>query len=174
MDKDIFEFWAEVAPNDTIHPRDRYVLERVSHGFDLQCLPAPFGGPLRTAPVVLLYLAPGWSQEDVEEASTPEGQARHGERLRGYQPLDGPDEYMPGWKWWASRTRAFGAWQNIRGRIAILEISCYHSEKFMNEHVLTALPSSRVALDWAQVRGDDYGGRLTTTTMAGWGSLRPT
>ena len=33
-------------------------------------------------------------------------------------------------------------------------------------------------LDQAQVklhlRGDDYGGRLTTTTMAGWGSLRPT
>src|SRR5713101_5077513 len=26
----------------------------------------------------------------------------------------------------------------------------------------------------ATVRGDDYGGRLTTTTMAGWGSLRPT
>ena len=25
-----------------------------------------------------------------------------------------------------------------------------------------------------RVRGDDYGGRLTTTTMAGWGSLRPT
>jgi hypothetical protein len=27
---------------------------------------------------------------------------------------------------------------------------------------------------YGQLRGDDYGGRLTTTTMAGWGSLRPT
>jgi len=30
------------------------------------------------------------------------------------------------------------------------------------------------ASDVAVLRGDDYGGRLTTTTMAGWGSLRPT
>jgi len=28
--------------------------------------------------------------------------------------------------------------------------------------------------DDVRLRGDDYGGRLTTTTMAGWGSLRPT
>ena len=32
-------------------------------------------------------------------------------------------------------------------------------------------PVSEPSQDWV-VRGDDYGGRLTTTTMAGWGSLR--
>jgi hypothetical protein len=35
-------------------------------------------------------------------------------------------------------------------KIAILEISGYHSNAFTNPHVLTALPSSRAALDWAQ------------------------
>src|SRR6266851_5256387 len=127
MNKDIFEFWAVAAPNDTTHPHDRYVLERVSHGFDLRCLPAPFGGSLRIAPIVLLYLAPGWCQEDVEEAGTPEGQARYAERRRGYQPLEGPEDHLPGWKWWTSRTKAFGSWQTIRNKVAILELSCYHS-----------------------------------------------
>jgi hypothetical protein len=28
--------------------------------------------------------------------------------------------------------------------------------------------------DWSVLHDDDYGVRLTTTTMAGWGSLRAT
>jgi hypothetical protein len=150
MNGDIFGFWEEAAAGDTTHPRDRYVLDRVTHGFDLRCLPGPFSGPLRTAPVVLLYLAPGLTQEDIDEAGTPGGQARYARRRSGYQPLEGPEDHMPGWVWWSSRTRIFGPWQKIREKIAILELSGYHSRKFTNGHVLTALPSSRVALDWAQ------------------------
>jgi hypothetical protein len=150
MNRDIFEFWKEAAPNDTTHPRDRYVLDRVRHSFDLRCLPGPFSGPLRTAPVVLLYLTPGWSPEDIDEAATPEGQARYAERRTGHQPLEGPEDHLPGWKWWSSRTKVFGPWHQLRDKIAILEISGYHSRTFTNEHVLTALPSSRIALDWAQ------------------------
>ena len=150
MHKDIFDFWQEAAPSDTAHPQDRYVLERVPHGFDLRCLPGPFGGPLKTAPVVLLYLAPGWSPQDIEDAATPVGQARYAARRQGYQALEAPDEHRSGWQWWSSRTRAFGEWQKVRTKIAILELSGYHSKTFTNPHVLTALPSSRVALDWAQ------------------------
>ena len=150
MNKDIFDFWAEAAPTDTTHPTDRNVLARVSHRLDLRCLPTPFNGPLRTAPVVLLYLAPGWAQEDVDEACTPEGHARLAELRKGYQPLAGPDDYKPDWKWWSSRTRAFGPWREIHERVAILDISGYHSKTFADAHVLAALPSSRVALDWAQ------------------------
>ena len=150
MSKDIFEFWTEAAPTDTIHPRDRYVLDRVSHGFDLRCLPSPFNGPLRTAPVVFLYLAPGWAQEDVNEACTPLGQARLAERRDGYRPLGGPDDHEPDWRWWSSRTRSLGPWQEIREKVAIFDISGYHSKSFTDPHVLAALPSSRAALDWAQ------------------------
>jgi hypothetical protein len=35
-------------------------------------------------------------------------------------------------------------------KIAFLNIDAYHSEKFGDWHMLTALPSSRMALDWAQ------------------------
>lgn len=48
MNGDIFGFWEEAAAGDTTHPRDPYVLDRVTHGFDLRCLPGPFSGPLRT------------------------------------------------------------------------------------------------------------------------------
>jgi hypothetical protein len=35
-------------------------------------------------------------------------------------------------------------------KIAFLNVDAYHSEKFGDWHMLTALPSSRMALDWAQ------------------------
>jgi hypothetical protein len=43
------------------------------HGFRLGCLPAAFGGRLRDAPVVLLYLSPGFSNADLAAAKTEEG-----------------------------------------------------------------------------------------------------
>jgi hypothetical protein len=113
-------------------------------------LASPFQRAIEKGPVVLLYLTPGWCQEDVDEAGTPKGQARYAERRRGYQPLEGPEDHMPSWKWWSSRTKPFGPWEKIREKVAILNISGYHSKTFTNEHVLAALPSSRATLDWAQ------------------------
>lgn len=154
VSKDIFEFWSEVAPTDKVHPRDRCVFRRlgdVGHGFNLQCLPTCFAGPLRTAPVVLLYLSPGFSQENVDEANTPEAQARYHERRQGYQPLPGRDGPEPAWwQWWSSRTKVFGPWEQLRDKLAILNISAYHSANLTHHHVLAALPSCRATLDWAQ------------------------
>ena len=122
MSRDIFEFWAEATPSDKVHPRDRYVLDRVEHGFDLRCLPACFAGPLRTAPVVLLYLSPGLTQKDVDESETSDAQARYATRRQGYQALDGPEDHEPGWRWWTMRTKSFGRWQELRDKLAILNI----------------------------------------------------
>ncbi len=150
MAYDIFKFWAELAPNDKVHPRDRDVLDRVNHGFDLRCLPGCYGGPLRTAPVVLLYLSPGFAQEDLVQARTEKGKERAVERRRGRQPLPGPDDHEPAWRWWSRRTKLFGPWQQLQDKIAILNISGYHSKSFTHPSVLAALPSCRVTLDWAQ------------------------
>ncbi|MCP1849402.1 MULTISPECIES: hypothetical protein [unclassified Bradyrhizobium] len=67
---DIFKFWSKIGKAETIHPLDRPIFDRLnhSHGFDLRCLPCNFGGKLRTAPVVLLYLSPGFSEPDVRIA----------------------------------------------------------------------------------------------------------
>lgn len=148
---DLFDFWAAVGPSDHVHPADRDILDRVEHGFNLNCLPACFLGPLRTAPIVLLFLSLGLADEDVAEAATRRGQKRYMELRRGLQPLPGPEEHKVAWRWWVSRTRCFGGqWQNLRTKIATLEICAYHSQNFLDVPLLASLPSSRVSLEWAQ------------------------
>src|SRR5580658_853884 len=151
MSKDIFSFWAEIGPARKIHPRDKAVLARIkNHGFNLECLPHCFAGPLRTAKVVLLYLSPGLDKFDLREARSPAGRRRMMESRRGYRELPGPDEHEAAWKWWRSRTQDFGDWEEIRSKVAVLNIGAYHSKQLPNTSVLAALPTSRFTLDWAQ------------------------
>jgi hypothetical protein len=72
MPTDLFEFWSSIVPSDRIHPADSEVLRRIGdcHDFNLDCLPSCFMGPLRAAPVVLLFLSPGFKNEDLEEANS--------------------------------------------------------------------------------------------------------
>jgi hypothetical protein len=153
---DIFRFWAKVRPTDYMHPADRDVLSRVRHQFDLKCLPVCFAGPLRTAPVVLLYLSPGLSKKDRKEAKTKPVQdhwmrVRHG---RDPFPKDPNFTESPGYgvwyKWVTSRTRCLGDWSSLHSKIAVLDIGAYHSETFADYPLLAALPSSRVSIAWAQ------------------------
>src|SRR5438067_421339 len=117
MGSDIFKFWASIHAPDHIHPEDRSVLDRVKHGFDLKCLPGAFSGRLRDAPVVLLYLSPGLSEQDYEDAQSLEGRERYVLMRKGHQPLWGPNEHRNAWQWWASRTKCFGAWEKVRHKI---------------------------------------------------------
>lgn len=147
----IFRFWSGIRLKGGAHPADYDVLSRVRHNFDLRCLPAAFNGPLRTAPVVLLYLSPGLSEKlDHRDARTRAGRAYYRRRWTGREPLRGPEEHERGWNWWTSRTACFGHWQDLRMKVAILNIGAYHSKTFMDIPLLAALPSSRVSLDWAQ------------------------
>ena len=156
MNADIFDFWADVPGDARVHPSDQPVFARYGsveapgHGFDLRCLPLPFGGPLRTARVVLLFQSPGQSPQDVDEANTPEAHARYQKQREGRASLVGPDEHNAAWRWWAERTKRFGDWRELRDKIAYLNIGAYHSPTFRDLPVLAALPSSRAALGWAQ------------------------
>jgi len=145
---DIFRFWAQVGPTDLVHPADKSVLSRVDHGFDLKCLPGCFWGPLRTAPVVLLYLSPGWSHRNRKEARSRICQAREMRVRRGREPIDSDG---PGSKWLSSRTDCFDLeWSDISSKVAVLNIGAYHSKAFVDAPLLAALPSSRMSLAWAQ------------------------
>jgi hypothetical protein len=151
MNKDIFEFWATVPGHETVHPLDRPVLARVKHDFNLNCLPACFDGPLRTAAVVLLYLSPGYNEKiDDADAVNPEAQKRYVERRSGNRHLTDQSENEHHWLWRESRTKAFGTWDEVRSKIAILNIAAYHSKTFADQPLLAALPSSRAVLDYAQ------------------------
>jgi hypothetical protein len=151
MTIDLFDFWSRIGPADYIHPADREVFGRISHGFRPDCLPACFMGPLRTAPVVLLYLSFGFGDEDLVEATSSRGQDRYMKMRLGTQPLPGPEEHKVAWKWWVSRTRCFSNdWEHLRTKIAVLEIGAYHSRTFKDVPLLAALPSSRASIEWAQ------------------------
>lgn len=150
MATDIFEFWSGINPKGGMHPADRDVLSRVDHSFDLRCLPGCFAGPLRTAPVVLLYLSPGLSEQDYTDAVTRKGRTRYRRSWAGEEPLRGPKDHESAWQWWKSRTACFGNWQELQKKVAILNIGAYHSKTFADAPLLAALPSSRVSIDWAQ------------------------
>ena len=152
MTIDIFDFWSKIGPSAKIHPNDREVFQRFGkkHGFDHQCLPHSFAGPLRKAKIVLLYLSPGLDDFDLEEAKTQKGRKRMMENRSGNQELPGPDEHKPAWRWWKSRTKDFGNWEELRSKVAVLNIGAYHSKQFDDYPLLAALPSSRVSLEWAQ------------------------
>lgn len=154
MATDIFQFWSGIRLKDGAHPADHEVLSRVEHNFDLRCLPGCFMGPLRTAPVVLLYLSPGVSgRHGHREAKTRAGRARRRRVWRGEEPLPGPNVSEGAWRWWTSRTKLFGEdWLDLQTELAVLNIGAYsyRSKTFADAPLLAALPSSRASIDWAQ------------------------
>jgi hypothetical protein len=148
VSQDIFEFWSQIARGEHIHPADKRVFSRMrpeKHGFRLDCLPGCFGGRLRDAPVVLLYLSPGFGEQDVIDAKTDERKDYYVRRWRGYEPIRNIES-----NWMLSRTRDFGDYNAVKDKIALLNIGAYHSVDVRSFASLLALPSSRVSLGWAQ------------------------
>jgi hypothetical protein len=150
---DIFAFWGQIDKSDRIHPADRPISERLrsSHGLNLKCLPSNISGPLRTAAVVLLYLSPGFSPHDLTEAETEAGREYYVKKRSGYAELpDVEHANEDATRWRRSRLAFLGAWGIVRDKVAIINIGAYHSKDFKDHHLLAALPSSRIMLDWAQ------------------------
>lgn len=153
---DLFDFWRTLPVGTKVHPDDRAVFDRISrnqspgHGFKLECLPSPYAGPLRTAPIVFLYLSAGWTARDSGEADAEAAQARQWAQWQGDAPIPTQADHPSGWQWWESRTRFFGDLSEHRTTIAFLNISAYHSEAFTDHALLAALPSCRLAINWAQ------------------------
>ncbi len=70
--QDIFQFWSVMKPVQKIHPADGVVFKRIDperHSFRLNCLPGCFAGALRSPSIVFLYLSPGYSKADAEDAA---------------------------------------------------------------------------------------------------------
>ena len=147
--EDIFDFWSRIGPADRVHPADRETFARSpGHSFDHRGLPGCFMGPLRTAPVILLYLSPG--ADDGADADIETNQKRQMRMRAGNEPLPSETDNEATWKWWKSRTDCFAEdWRSLRSRVAFLNIGAYHSNEVRDVRLLLSLPSSRVALDWA-------------------------
>ena len=146
MTTDIFEFWSRMKFGARVHPADQSIFARMEplrHGFQLECLPACFAGPLKTAPVVFLYLSPGYEKGEETKARLKETQRRYFVRWQG-------EELLPEHHWFISRTKRFGSYDSVRKKVAVLNIGAYHSRTMDSYGSMLALPSSRVTLDWAQ------------------------
>ena len=149
---DIFEFWSHIGRGERVHPFDQDALTRIApdkHGFNLECLPAAFGGRLRTAPVVLLFLSPGLAESDLADANSDEGKDYYERRWKGDEPM----RDLGGGRatsWMANKTKKFGNYDVVKDKIALLNIGAYHSKDVKSYASLTAIPSSRMSLDWAQ------------------------
>lgn len=148
---DIFKFWSRVRRGEKVHPADKKVFARINserHGFRLECLPSNYLGALRSAPVVLLYLSPGFSAEDLRDARSEEGKSYYKRVWAGNEPL--PGKGGAGYQWLKSRTGNFGDYALVRHKVATLNIGAYHSVDVRDYSSLLALPSSRASLTWAQ------------------------
>lgn len=143
----IFKFWSQLGRAEKIHPADKMVFGRVKTNFCPDSSPVCFFGPLKTAPVVLLYLSPGESEGDKVTEALIEWHTR---TLTGIALLPSREEHADAHTWWVSRTKCFGPADDLRGKLAVLNIGAYHSKTFNDHGMLAALPSSRVSLDWAQ------------------------
>ena len=149
---DIFKFWAGLTPEDAhVHPADANVLTRVVHNFKLDCLAAPFIGPLQTAPVVLLFLSPGLDEGDVRHATTADARAYYTRQREGCSDLPSDQEHASARNWASRIVKHFEVdYDDNRNKIAFLNIAPYKSKTFEHWNMLAALPSARAALGWAQ------------------------
>jgi len=151
MSRDIFEFWSECPDDAYQHPADRPVLERIEHGFASECLPQAYRGPLRTAPVVLLFLSPGLDTEDAKHCASELGKRYYAEQRKGNAILPTEEAHPSAYKWLDRIIRQFGiSYEQSRTKVATLNIGAYKSKDFKDWGMLAALPSSRACLDWAQ------------------------
>jgi hypothetical protein len=147
---DIFKFWSQIEPGEHIHPADVRTFNRMDaarHGFQLECLPACFSGRLRTAPVVLMYLSPGFSRADLADAKSEQGRDYRARSWQGDEPFR---DHGPGRSWLESRTKVFCGYGAVKENFAVLNIGAYHSKDVKSYSSLLALPSSRISLTWAQ------------------------
>lgn len=154
MAVDIFDYWRDVAHDARMHPKDAAVLARTDHGFDLRCLPGQLAGLLPTAPVVLLFLSGGLSNEyDISMAASPSKVREHHQRRMGLLPLWAPDEHRDAWAWWTKLTNCIDPnWQSLRYVVALLNIGAYKSKVVTGSgrSALEQMPSSLVVREWAR------------------------
>ncbi len=110
-----------------------------------------YRGRLRTAPVVLLFLSPGFHKDDVAHCAKEKGKRYYAEQRTGEFDLPTEKQHPSAYKWLNRIIRQFGIdYEQARSTIATLNIGAYKSKTFNDWGMLAALPSSRVSLDWAQ------------------------
>jgi hypothetical protein len=147
----IFEFWSDVPLTARHHPADAKVLSASPTTYAATAYPSRSLVVCAPPPIVLLFLSPGFSESDIRHAESDEGQRYYRAQRTGDRGLPSEHEHLSAWRWWTKVVRQFGLTPEAASdKVAILNIGAYKSAVFRDWHMLTALPSSRVTLTWAQ------------------------
>jgi hypothetical protein len=150
---DLVQHWAKAIPDLHIHPDDAEALRTKRHQFELGALVGPWMGPIRTAPVVLLYLNPGLAGtgEEVTSAQDPEVREAMVRNLAGDAPLPSWKGNPAGLGWTDSKLKQFGVtYESASSKIAFVNLIPYRSaEGSKDARMSKCLESSRLMLTWA-------------------------
>ena len=155
MKNQIFNFWSEMKMSDLeqdeiIHPKDKEIFQRITHSYALKSLPLNFRGKLKTAKIVLLYLNPGYDKAN-DERELKEFKEEYFKTIKGESPLKSKLINQGSYKWWKGRSNFLNLPEEwLIDNLAILNIGAYHSKSFKDKGTLASLPSSRIAINWAQ------------------------
>jgi hypothetical protein len=99
---------------------------------------------------VFLYLNPGLSELDLEQAKSIEEQKRRCESLKGLTPLSQLRRDSKK-SWWVDKTAFLETpIEELTDKIAVLQLCAYRSKGFKDWPLIAALPTSRIAIGWAQ------------------------
>ena len=151
--EDFLQFWTKAIPNLHVHPDDAAELERNHHALALDTLVGPFMGPVRTAPVVLLTLNPGFSTGEAREAAQiPAARESMANNLGGDAPLPAWVGNPSGREWTTRRLRQFGlGYEDAEARIAFINLIPYRSREGAKDmRMADRLESSRMVRAWAR------------------------
>lgn len=142
----LFDYWSRLPAAECIHPDDRGIIEPFSHKFELDVPPGHVNGQLRTAPVVVCFLNPGFEEIDRPVFTDPTS------RRALFEQIDGASDF-PLWferwrQWFVPRVRFGGrSDQELARLVAILNVFPYASRnaKLLTPALVRDLPSAQVA-----------------------------
>ena len=137
--KPLIKFWSELE--DTVHPRDKQVLNRYPEAFKTEYPPPAYIGDIISARIFLLWANGGYHPErTVREFESPGSVEAFRDRLRNPRP-------------WT--TLRFKAQPTLRkwletGNAAIINAMGYRSEKLTRQHraIADELPSVQFHRKW--------------------------
>ncbi len=168
----IFEFWNKLPNHECIHPEDKDVLNQYAGVFELDIPPGHINGQLKTAPVIALFLNPGFEEEDKAIFQN------EGSRALLFDQISGKNDF-PLWfnrwkKWFLPRVRIGNMTEEqIANQVAILNVCSYASKdaNLLKPSILDSLPSTQMAIKYLHevlIPQAKRGDRFIVVCRAAW------